>query len=180
MLFMGQEYGASTPFTYFTDFQDRDLAKAVSEGRKKEYQGFLDEGFLDPQSQAAFDTSKLDWRELEHPRHRDMIGFHRELLALRKRHKCLSNCRKDLTTVHFNQQERWVTIERRCDESREYAIIVCSLDDKQTEIPIDGGPATLALFGGEDGAQSPPAQLAPGQRYLTLDRAGAALYLSNG
>ena len=49
MFFMGQEYGATTPFTYFTDFQDRDLAKAVSEGRKKEYAGFLDEGFIDPQ-----------------------------------------------------------------------------------------------------------------------------------
>ena len=62
MLFMGQEYGATTPFTYFTDFPDQELGKAVSEGRKKEYESFLGAGFIDPQSQEAFDTSKLDWR----------------------------------------------------------------------------------------------------------------------
>ena len=127
MFFMGQEYGASTIFTYFTDFQDRDLAKAVSEGRKKEYEGFLDEGFIDPQSQEAFDSSKLDWREVEEPQHQELLKFHRDLLALRRHHKSLSNCRKDLTSVEFNQTERWITIERR-DDCGERAIIVCNLD----------------------------------------------------
>jgi maltooligosyltrehalose trehalohydrolase len=179
LFFMGQEYGATTPFTYFTDFQDRDLAKAVSEGRKKEYAGFLDQGFIDPQAQAAFDTSKLDWRQLAQPPHREMLKFHRDLLALRKRHKCLSNCRKDFTAIDFNQDERWITIERR-DESGERAIIVCNLGDKEAEIRIgESGSARLALFGGEDGAQSPPAQLEPDRRSVTLDRAGAAIYLSN-
>jgi maltooligosyltrehalose trehalohydrolase len=180
MFFMGQEYGASTIFTYFTDFQDRDLAKAVSEGRKKEYEGFLDEGFIDPQSQEAFDSSKLDWREVEEPQHQELLKFHRDLLALRRHHKSLSNCRKDLTSVEFNQTERWITIERR-DDCGERAIIVCNLGDKKVEIPTgEVGPARLALFGGEPGAQSPPAQIEAGRRIITLDRAGAAIYLSNG
>jgi len=179
MLFMGQEYGACTPFTYFTDFQDRDLAKAVSEGRKKEYEGFLDEGFLDPQSQEAFDTSKLDWREMEKPPHQEMLKFHRDLITLRKRHRCLSNCRKDLTSMEYNQDERWITIERR-DESGEHAIIVCNLSDKRTDIPVgDAGPARLVLFGGEDGAQAPPAEIEPGRSAVTLDGPGVAVYLSD-
>jgi maltooligosyltrehalose trehalohydrolase len=179
MLFMGQEYGATTIFTYFTDFQDRDLAKAVSEGRKKEYEGFLDEGFIDPQSPEAFDTSKLDWRELEKPEHQDLLKFHRDLLALRKSHRCLANCRKDLTAVEYNQNERWITIERR-DDSGQRAIIACNLNDKQMNIPIGGNdPARLVLFGGEDGAQPPPSQLERGCRSVTLDGAGVAIYLSN-
>jgi maltooligosyltrehalose trehalohydrolase len=178
MFFMGQEYGATTTFTYFTDFQDRDLARAVSQGRKKEYEGFLDAGFIDPQSQEAFDTSMLDWRETERPQHLNMLKFHRDLLMLRKHHRCLSNCSKDLTTVDFNQHQRWITVERR-DESGEYAIIVCNLDDQQTQVPIDAaGPARLVLFGGEDGAQSPTAELTSSRKLVTLDRAGAAIYLS--
>lgn len=179
MFFMGQEYGASTIFTYFTDFQDRELAKAVSEGRKKEYEGFLDEGFIDPQSQEAFDSSKLDWGEVEQPRHQELLKFHRELLGLRKRHKCLSNCRKDLTSVEFNLAERWITIERR-DESGDRAILVCNLNDQRVEVLIGAaGSVKLALFGGEPGAQSPAAQIEAGRCTITLDRAGAAIYLSN-
>ena len=177
MFFMGQEYGANTIFTYFTDFQDRDLAKAVSEGRKKEYEGFLDEGFIDPQSQEAFDSSKLDWREVEQPQHQEILKFHRDLLALRQHHKSLSNCRKDLTSVEFNQAERWITIERR-DDTGECATIVCNLGDKKVEVPIgEVGPARLALFGGEAGAQSPSAQIEG--RTIMLDRAGVAIYISN-
>ena len=179
LFFMGQEFGTTTPFTYFTDFQDRELAKAVSEGRKKEYAGLLDEGFIDPQSFEAFETSKLDWRQAEGPAHQEMLKFHRDLLALRKRHECLANCRKDLCTIEFGSDRRWLTIARR-DESGQRAIIMCNLDDKQTHIPTDGNPASLALFGGEEGAQPPPAELERGLRSVTLDRAGAAIYLSHG
>jgi maltooligosyltrehalose trehalohydrolase len=180
MLFMGQEYGANTIFTYFTDFQDRDLAKAVSEGRKKEYEGFLDEGFLDPQSQEAFDSSKLNWSELDQPRHREMLKFHRELLALRKLHRCLSNCRKDLTSVEFNQTERWIAIARRDHFEQSPALIVCNLADTTVDIPLgDFAPARLVLFGGEDGGPAPASSIEAGQRSVTMNRAGVAIYLAN-
>ena len=180
MLFMGQEYGATTPFTYFTDFPDQELGKAVSEGRKKEYASFLGAGFIDPQAREAFDTSKLDWRQMTQPQHQEMLKFHRDLLALRKRHQCLSNCRKDLTAVEFNQDERWITIERG-DDSGERAIVVCNLNDKLVEIPINlRATAQLALFGGEDGAHPPLARLEAGRRVVTLGRAGAAIYIGKG
>jgi maltooligosyltrehalose trehalohydrolase len=177
MFFMGQEFGTTTPFTYFTDFQDRNLARAVSEGRKKEYEGFLDEGFIDPQSPEAFDTSKLEWQQAGQSPHKEMLQFHRDLLALRKRHRCLSNCRKDLTSVEFDEAQRWICMERR-DESGERAIIACNLSDRKVEIPLREGNLKLALFGGEDGATRPAAQLAAGPQTIVLDRAGAAIYIS--
>jgi hypothetical protein len=99
---------------------------------------------------------------------------------LRKGHRCLLNCRKDLTTVEFNQDERWITIERR-DESGELAMVVCSLSDKRAEVPINlGASVQLALFGGEVGAHPPLAQLEAGRRVVTLDGAGAAIYIAKG
>ena len=109
--------------------------------------------------------------------HREMLEFHRALLTLRKHHKCLSNYRKDLIAVDFNDRERWITIERR-DPSGERALVVCNLSDHKIEIPIARGGVTLALFGGQDGAQPPSSQLAAGPQRVTLDRAGAAIYLS--
>jgi len=180
MFFMGQEYGASTIFTYFTDFQDRELAKAVSEGRKKEYQGFLDEGFIDPQTEDAFNSSKLNWRELNEPRNQEMLKFHRDLLALRRQHRCLSNCRKDLTSVEFSEAEKWIILERRDHFEQFRALIVCSFADQQMEISLPGfGPARLVLYGGEDGARVPAARIEAQARSITLDRAGVAIYLAN-
>lgn len=65
--------------------------------------------------------------------------------------------------------------------SGERAIVVCNLSDKSIEIPIvNRDRAHLALFGGEEGAKSPAAQLEAGRGSVTLDRAGAAIYISNG
>ncbi|HVN26875.1 MAG TPA: DUF3459 domain-containing protein, partial [Candidatus Binataceae bacterium] len=167
-------------FTYFTDFPDPELGKAVSEGRKKEYESFLGEGFIDPQSPEAFESSKLDWQELEKPAHQEMLKFHRDLIALRKAHRCLSNCRKDLTTVDFDDRQRWISIERR-DAGGERAIIVCNLDDKQTIIPLgEAGPMRLALYSGDAGVPAPPARIASVHRSVTLNEAGVAVYLSDG
>jgi maltooligosyltrehalose trehalohydrolase len=179
MFFMGQEYGATTIFTYFTDFQDRDLGRAVSAGRKKEYEGFLDDGFIDPQSPEAFESSKLDWRELDKPEHQELLKFHRELLALRKAHNCLSNCRKDLTTMEFDEKQRWIRLERR-DDAGQCAIILCNLSDNTTDIPIGAARAArLALCGGKDDAASPAAQIGRDRRSVTLAGAGVAIYLSS-
>ena len=179
MFFMGQEYGATSIFTYFTDFQDRDLAKAVSAGRKKEYEGFLDEGFIDPQSKEAFAASKLDRREMEKPEQRAILKFHRDLLALRKSHQCLSNCRKDLTAMEFDEKQRWIRLERRDDDGA-CAIIMCNMGDKQTTIPIDAcASLRLALYGGGPNVQPPPAQIEKTDRIVTLDGPSVAIYLSN-
>src|SRR5205085_8410784 len=83
MLFMGEEWGATTPFQYFTDHQDPDLGRAVSEGRRSEFGSFgWDPGDVpDPQDQAPFEKSKLDWAEIEKPNHAQLLDWHRRLIA---------------------------------------------------------------------------------------------------
>lgn len=90
MLFMGEEYGASTPFLYFCDFGP-ELAAAVSEGRRAEFGGFAafkDEAarasIPDPNAESTFDASKLRWDERKNGSHAELLAHVRELLTLRR------------------------------------------------------------------------------------------------
>ncbi|HEX8013318.1 MAG TPA: malto-oligosyltrehalose trehalohydrolase [Casimicrobiaceae bacterium] len=91
LLFMGQEYGAATPFQFFCDFGP-ELAAAVARGRREEFARFA--GFAeaagrvripDPNDETTFVRSRLDWSELDRPEHAAWRDYHRSLLALRQR-----------------------------------------------------------------------------------------------
>jgi maltooligosyltrehalose trehalohydrolase len=86
MLFMGEEWAASSPFLYFTDHPEPDIARATSEGRKRELveKGFRAEDVPDPQDPQTFERSRLDWSERERPPHAQMLAFARALIALRR------------------------------------------------------------------------------------------------
>ena len=86
ILFMGEEWAASTPFLYFTD-HDAELGKAVSEGRKREFSsfGWKPEGVPDPQDPKTFERSKLNWKEVAQTPHRELLDWYRALIALRRR-----------------------------------------------------------------------------------------------
>ena len=90
LLFMGEEFGAATPFLFFCDFGS-DLAQAVTDGRRKEFARFA--RFASPEAQAAipdpnapatFARSKLDWSCLANGSHSRWLAYYRELLALRR------------------------------------------------------------------------------------------------
>src|SRR5450432_3575049 len=90
MIFMGEEFAASSPFLFFCDF-GKDLAKAVTEGRRDEFARF--ERFEDPASRCAipdpnsvitFERSTLDWSSIDDPYYREWIDLYRQLLGLRR------------------------------------------------------------------------------------------------
>ncbi|WP_034917820.1 malto-oligosyltrehalose trehalohydrolase [Erwinia sp. 9145] len=86
LLFMGEEYGETHPFLFFTDFHG-DLAKAVREGRAKEFAGHAGhegESVPDPNAKTTFEMSKLDWRKPESESGKAWLAFTRELLTLRR------------------------------------------------------------------------------------------------
>ena len=88
LLFMGEEYGETTPFLFFTDFHG-DLAKAVREGRAKEFEGHAGhegESVPDPNDEKSFARSKLDWKKLASKEGKAWLAFTRELLTLRQKH----------------------------------------------------------------------------------------------
>ena len=84
LLFMGQEWAASSPFLYFTDHQG-DLARLVSEGRREEFADFeFGEEVPDPQAEETFLRSRLDWQERDREPHGGMLRYYRRLLELRR------------------------------------------------------------------------------------------------
>ncbi|HEX2092587.1 MAG TPA: malto-oligosyltrehalose trehalohydrolase, partial [Longimicrobiaceae bacterium] len=90
LLWMGQEWAASTPFLYFTDHPE-ELGKRVTEGRRNEFRGFsafqdpsMRERIPDPQSPDTFRRSKLRWEEQERMPHAGILALYRELLRLRR------------------------------------------------------------------------------------------------
>src|SRR6202022_3395987 len=81
MLFMGEEYGESAPFQYFTSHSDPDLIDAVRRGRREEFEDFGGGGEApDPQAEETFRRSKLTWKEKDSVRklYRDLLRLRRE------------------------------------------------------------------------------------------------------
>jgi maltooligosyltrehalose trehalohydrolase len=92
MLFMGEEFAASTPFLFFCDFGP-ELALSVSNGRRHEFKrfaAFASEAAVaripDPNAESSFTASKLHWQERHASPHRERLDFIRELLVLRRRY----------------------------------------------------------------------------------------------
>jgi maltooligosyltrehalose trehalohydrolase len=114
MLFMGEEWAAGTPWQYFTDHTDAGLARAVADGRRAEFAGFgWDTADVpDPQDQATFLRSKLDWSERDRAGHREMLAWYRELIALRRSCPELTDPRLDRTGVAYDEVARWLVVSR--------------------------------------------------------------------
>ena len=88
MLFMGEEWAASTPWQFFTSHPEPDLGRATAEGRIAEFakMGWDESVVPDPQDPATFLRSKLRWEESGQGMHARMLRLYRELIALRRRH----------------------------------------------------------------------------------------------
>lgn len=113
MLFQGEEWAASAPFLYFTDHDDPDLGREVTEGRRAEfaYFGWRAEDVPDPQAEATFLASKLRWAESDGGEHAAMRRWYRDLLAIRAAHPALRSCDRSAVAVEFREDE-WLVLDR--------------------------------------------------------------------
>ncbi len=88
MLFMGQEWSASTPWQFFTDFSDPQLAQLVTNGRRGEFasHGWAAQDVPDPQAASTFERSVLDWSQASAESGECLANWYRTLLGLRREH----------------------------------------------------------------------------------------------
>jgi maltooligosyltrehalose trehalohydrolase len=114
MLFQGEEWGASTPFLYFTGHEEEELGHAVSEGRKQEFVafGWNPDEIPDPQALDSFTRSKLDWAELGREPHQGLLQWHRELILLRKQNSGLTDGRLSEVQADCDEAARWIRVTR--------------------------------------------------------------------
>ncbi len=114
MLFMGEEWGADSPWQYFTDHIDPGLARAVADGRRAEFaaHGWGAGEIPDPQDEATFLRSKLDWSQLHKDPHCELLAWYRELIALRRARPELTDPRLDRVEVDYDETGRWLVVRR--------------------------------------------------------------------
>ncbi|MFS0717419.1 malto-oligosyltrehalose trehalohydrolase [Arthrobacter sp. 1P04PC] len=114
MLFMGEEYGASTPWQFFTSHPEPELGKATAEGRIKEFErmGWDPAVVTDPQDPETFTRSKLDWAEASEGDHARLLALYRELIALRRSTPDLTDGGFADTAVDFSEDEGWLLLRR--------------------------------------------------------------------
>ena len=86
MLWMGEEFAATTPFLYFADHEEEEMRRLVSEGRKRDFAAFgWDENEVpDPESSETFERSKIDWSEVNKGKHSEMLAWVKDLIRLRR------------------------------------------------------------------------------------------------
>ncbi len=131
LLFMGQEWAASTPFLFFTD-HNAELGPKVTEGRRREFRHFA--AFADPQAQAkipdcqaesTFLASRLNWQERVQLPHAAMLRLHAELLRLRRTLPALRSSRSEDFEVAAT--EGGIVLLRRPGDSGTRVVIVVQL-----------------------------------------------------
>lgn len=137
MLFMGEEFAASTPFLFFADHTDEELATQVTEGRAREFAafGFDHDEVPDPEDEASFRASKLKWDEVHEGAHAEMLAWVKDLIRLRRTTVALNDADFGHIQVEFDGEKRTLTMKR---------------GSVRTLLNIGKAPVTLPVFEGEE------------------------------
>jgi maltooligosyltrehalose trehalohydrolase len=147
MLFQGEEWGALSPFLYFTDHQDPELGEAVRQGRQKEFAafGWRPEDIPDPQAIETFERSRLAWDELHREPHRGLLDWYRRLIQLRRTVPELLNGQLNRVQITFDEVANWFLIER------DPVTVLCNLAERPQSIPVrELKECTILLASEED------------------------------
>ncbi|MGB8390079.1 malto-oligosyltrehalose trehalohydrolase [Mycobacterium sp.] len=134
MVFMGEEYGASTPFQFFSSHPEPALARATAEGRKAEFaeHGWDADEIPDPQDPQTFVRSKLNWAEVDSGEHARLHQLYRGLIALRHSDPDMADPWLEHLTVDYDEDQRWITM------CRGRLHIVCNLGAEPVKVPVAG------------------------------------------
>ena len=139
LLFMGEEFGATTTFPYFVSHSDPELIEAVRRGRRMEFAGFKWQGDVpDPQDEATFLGAKLQHEARNRGEHKVLLDFYRELIALRKTIAALDADKNNMEVTGYTI-EKILAVERWCAEERALMLANLSHVEQPVEVPLAGG-----------------------------------------
>ena len=168
MLFMGEEWAASTPWAFFTSHPDKDLGEATRKGRLAEFarMGWDPALVPDPQAESTFLDSKLNWDEPMVGEHAELLALHRRLAALRRDRAELTDPRFTHNVVQVDDDERWLVV------NRSGLRIAVNFAAEPRTVALDG-PAGSVLLQTRPGVRIDGASLAlPGHTAAVLAPAG--------
>ncbi|MCQ1949303.1 malto-oligosyltrehalose trehalohydrolase [Arthrobacter sp. zg-Y859] len=142
MLFMGEEFGASTPWQFFTSHPEPELGKATAEGRLKEFErmGWDPATVPNPQEPSTFTNSKLDWSEVEEGDHGRLLDLYRRLLTLRRETPDLMDPDLRNIRVDYDEVGRWLVMQRGS------TAVALNFADTPREVPLPFGKQADVLL----------------------------------
>ncbi len=142
MLFMGEEWGATSPFHYFIDHAEPELREAVLSGRHREMSefGWENPETLDPSSREAFVRSTLDSSLPETEAAKRTLARYRSLIALRRTHPELQSDELETVRVEFDEDDRWLVLWRG------RVGVLCNFSERPVSLRL---PEFRTLFGNE-------------------------------
>jgi maltooligosyltrehalose trehalohydrolase len=152
MIFMGEEWAASTPWQFFVSFTDPKLAEGVRTGRRQEFGkfGWDESQVADPLSPDTVSRSQLKWSEITEPRHREILNLYRSLIALRREYPQLADPDLSLLTVDSAEDGSWLALNRGdlrliCNFSAEEVSVEISVTGtgQRTEVLLSWAEATI-------------------------------------
>jgi maltooligosyltrehalose trehalohydrolase len=132
MIFMGEEWGAETPWRFFTSHPEPELAEMVRAGRLEEFaqMEWDTSNVPDPQDPRTFEVSRLDWSELERPGHAELLALTRRLISIRRTYPDFTNPSFDEGRALSNDEAGWLLLERGD------MIMVVNFRDRPTEVDV--------------------------------------------
>jgi maltooligosyltrehalose trehalohydrolase len=160
MLFMGEEWGARTPWCFFSYFPDEGLREAVRVGRTEEFaeHGWGETQVPDPNAEETFTGSRLDWSEPDRDPHAGLLRTYRELIALRRAEPELTDPRLDRFTVEVDERARTVVLHRG------RLRVVVNLGAEPAKIEVGAGEVLL----GDATISGPDDVTVPGESFAVL------------
>jgi maltooligosyltrehalose trehalohydrolase len=134
MLFMGEEWAASSPFQFFTSHPESDLGRVTAEGRIEEFarMGWDPSVVPDPQDPATYQRSHLDWAEVGSGRHAVLLGVYRRLTGLRRSLPELAESSFERLTASADETTRVFTLRRGS------LLLAVNFGDAETSVAATG------------------------------------------
>lgn len=148
MLFMGEEWGSSSPFQFFTSHPEPELGRATAEGRKAEFaaHGWDADEIPDPQDPATFERSKLNWDELTAGEHARLLELYRGLITLRHNEPDFADPWLGDLRVDYDEDARWLVMYRGG------LAVACNLGTDPVTVAVAGTPVLASENPTPDGA----------------------------
>jgi maltooligosyltrehalose trehalohydrolase len=167
MLFMGEEWGASTPWQFFSYFPDEQLRENVRAGRTEEFaeHGWGAAEVPDPNAESTFTNSKLDWAEPDREPHAGLLRIYRDLIALRRARPELTDPWLDRLRVDVDEAARTVVLHRG------RLRVLVNLGSSAATAPLDG-PVDEVLLASSDAKAEGGAITLPAESFAVVELAG--------
>lgn len=134
MLFMGEEWGSSSPFQFFSSHPEPELARATAEGRKREFaeHGWDADEIPDPQDPETFLRSKLNWDEVDDAEHGRLHRLYRQLITLRGNDSEFADPWLEHLQIDYDEARRWIVMHRGT------FALACNLGTEPVDVPVTG------------------------------------------